>query len=113
MKKKTDVVQTPFFYRKVNNLQPTRMIPRQQDKVNNANSASIFIINLFIIEGCQSGSVGRGGQVGLVIQVVQVVKVVNELNVVRVARVVRVVQVIKFVRIRNKKDFFIFECVSQ
>ena len=36
----------------------------EQGQVNNANSAFILIINLFIIQGCQSGSVGRGGQVG-------------------------------------------------
>ena len=39
-------------------------IETRQDKVNDANSAFIFIINLFIIQGCQSGSVGRGGLVG-------------------------------------------------
>ena len=33
-----------------------------QDQVNNANSAFIFMINLLIIQGCQSGSVGRGDQ---------------------------------------------------
>ena len=39
---------------------------KQQDQVNNANFAFIFTISL-IIQGCQSGSVGRGGQVGLVV----------------------------------------------
>ena len=34
----------------------------KQDQVNNANSAFIFMINLLIIQGCQSGSVGRGDQ---------------------------------------------------
>ena len=34
----------------------------KQDQVNNANSAFIFMINLLIIQGCQSGSVGRGHQ---------------------------------------------------
>ena len=37
---------------------------KQQDQVNNANSAFIFMINLFIIQGCQSISVVRGGKVG-------------------------------------------------
>ena len=32
---------------------------KQQDQVNNANSAFIFMINLLIIQGCQSGSVGQ------------------------------------------------------
>ena len=78
----------------------------EQGQVNNANSAFIPIINLFIIQGCQSGSVGQGSQVGLVIQViqvVQVVQVVNKVQVVRVALVVRVVLVlvlvIKFVNV--------------
>ena len=39
----------------------------EEGQVNNANSAFILIINLFIIQGCQSGLVGRGGQVGLVV----------------------------------------------
>ena len=34
---------------------------KQQDQVNNANFAFIFTISL-IIQGCQSGSVGRGDQ---------------------------------------------------
>ena len=38
----------------------------KQDQVSNANSAFIFMINLLIIQGCQSGSVGWGGQVGQV-----------------------------------------------
>ena len=33
-----------------------------QDQVSNANSAFIFMINLWVIQGCQSGSVGQGGQ---------------------------------------------------
>ena len=34
---------------------------------NNANSAFTFMINLFIIQGCHSGSVDLGGQLlGLV-----------------------------------------------
>ena len=60
----------------------------KQDQVNNAKSAFIFVINLSIIQGCQSGSVGQDGQLVQVVQVVQVV---------RVAWVVRVVPVIKFV----------------
>ena len=60
----------------------------KQDQVNNAKSAFIFMINLLIIQGCQSGSVGQDGQLVQVVQVVQVV---------RVAWVVRVVPVIKFV----------------
>ena len=39
----------------------------KQDQVNNANSAFIFMINIFIIQGCQSGSVGRDGQTGPVV----------------------------------------------
>ena len=39
----------------------------KQDQVNNANSASIFMINLLIIQGCQSGSVGQGGQLVMVV----------------------------------------------
>ena len=35
-------------------------------QANNMNSAFTFLINLFIIQGCQSGSVGQGGQVGQV-----------------------------------------------
>ena len=35
---------------------------RKEDQVNNASSVFIFIINLLIIQGCQSGSVGLGGQ---------------------------------------------------
>ena len=35
---------------------------KEKDQVNNANSAFIFMINLLIIQGCQSGSVGRGDQ---------------------------------------------------
>ena len=46
------------------------------------------MINLLIIQACQSGSVGQDGQLVQVVQVVQVV---------RVAWVVRVVPVIKFV----------------
>ena len=34
----------------------------EQDQVNNSNTAFIFMKNLFIIQGCQSGSVGQGGQ---------------------------------------------------
>ena len=47
----------------------------KQDQVNNANSAFIFMINLFIIQGCHSGSVGRIGKIRLVRLVVQVVQV--------------------------------------
>ena len=32
---------------------------RKEDQVNNASSVFIFIINLLIIQGCQSGSVGQ------------------------------------------------------
>ena len=32
---------------------------KQQDQVNNANSAFIFMINSLITQGCQSGSVGQ------------------------------------------------------
>ena len=39
------------------------MAPKK-DQVNNANSAFIFMINLFIIQGCHNGSVGRIGQLG-------------------------------------------------
>ena len=34
---------------------------RKEDQVKNAISAFIYIINLFIIQVCQSGSVGLGG----------------------------------------------------
>ena len=40
----------------------TNHVKAKQDQVNNANSEFIFMINLFIIQGCQSGSVGRGDQ---------------------------------------------------
>ena len=43
-----------------------------QDQANNANSAFVFMINLLIIQGCQSDSVGRGGQGGQGGQVGQV-----------------------------------------
>ena len=38
------------------------VVKLKQDQVNNASSAFIFMINLLIIQGCQSGSVGRGDQ---------------------------------------------------
>ena len=34
-----------------------------KDQVNNPNSAFIFMINILIIQGCQSGSVGQVVQV--------------------------------------------------
>ena len=37
------------------------VVKLKQDQVNNANSAFIFMINLLIIQGCQSGSFSRGG----------------------------------------------------
>ena len=43
---------------------------KEQDQVNNANSAFIFMINLFIIQCCHSGSVGQIGQICLVSLVV-------------------------------------------
>ena len=40
----------------------TNHVKAKQDQVNNANSEFIFMINLLIIQGCQSGSVCWGGQ---------------------------------------------------
>ena len=51
--KERRVAMTMDFFRQTNS---------KQDQVNNANSAFIFMINLLIIQGCQSGSVGRGDQ---------------------------------------------------
>ena len=45
-------------------------IKKWQDQVNNTNSAFIFMINLFITLGCQSGSVGRGGQLVRLVRLV-------------------------------------------
>ena len=45
-------------------------ISNKQDQVNNANSEIIFKINLLIIQGCQSGSVGRGGQLVRLVRLV-------------------------------------------
>ena len=42
---------------------------QKQDQVNNANSAFI-LINCLISRGCQSGSIGPGGQVVRVVRVV-------------------------------------------
>ena len=42
------------------------------------------MINLLIIQGCHSGSVGQVGQVGLVVQVTQAVQAVQVVQVVQV-----------------------------
>ena len=39
----------------------------EQDQVNNSNTAFIFMKNLFIIQGCQSGSVGQVSQISLMV----------------------------------------------
>ena len=45
----------------------------KQDQVNSANSAFIFMINLLFIQGCQSDSVGRGGQLVRLVRLVRLV----------------------------------------
>ena len=40
------------------------------DQVNNANSVFIFMINLLIIQGCQSGSFGWGGHLVRLVRLV-------------------------------------------
>ena len=77
----------------------------RQDQVNNANSAFIFMINLLIIQGCLSGSVGQVGQVGLLVQVVRVVQVVQVVRVVLVVNVVQVVTVVLVIKFVNVYGF--------
>ena len=67
----------------------------KQNQVNNADSAFIFIINIFIPQDYQSGSVGWGGQLVRLVQVVQVLQVVQAVQAVQVVQVVIVIQVVR------------------
>ena len=74
---------------------------KKLDKVNNSNSAFIFIY-LLIRQGCQSGSIGHGGPgcpggpSGPLVQMVRVYTVVKVVRVVSGVRGIRVVKVVRW-----------------